>query len=287
MKTTRMECLFCADTYWQIPLPSPQELQSHQKRPCPLFPFLPSFQEKEKEQLLLLLLYEEATFYLFSGAKYSATNLRTFRTLFRDVSQQLLREDYSLYQHSLFVLSLLWYFLSILSIPSDICSLICLAAFFHDVGKLRLPASLLSKSGSLTPTEWGLMKKHPIYGAKLLFTTRETQLGGLMVLHHHERWDGKGYPLGLSGQTIPLGARLIALIDTFAVLISGRPYRKQYTPREAFRELERVAGTQLDPLLVELFCIQSSLDMLTQMQFFFRTLDRDTRYLGNEPALSR
>ena len=123
----------------------------------------------------------------------------------------------------------------------------------HDVGKVGIAESILNKSGPLNPDEWESMKRHVEYGAKLLEPLRGTGRIREMVAHHHEFFDGSGYPAGLTGTQIPLGARIIAIADAYDTITSERTYKKARTPQEAFLELERCGGAQFDPELVRVF----------------------------------
>ena len=126
------------------------------------------------------------------------------------------------------------------------------SALLHDIGKVVLPDYLLLKPGPLTPGEWEAMKKHPLIGERVLATIRECHPCALLVRHHHERWDGKGYPDGLKEEEIPLGARIIALADGLDAMSSERPYREALPPEKVREELEKGRGTQWDPYLVSL-----------------------------------
>jgi putative nucleotidyltransferase with HDIG domain len=126
-------------------------------------------------------------------------------------------------------------------------------ALLHDVGKVAVPAEILHKAGPLTAEEEAVMRRHPRHGYHLV---RDLVFLGPaldVVLSHHERWDGNGYPNGLSGESIPLAARVFAVADTYDAITSDRPYRPARSHRQAVAELRRAAGTQLDPRLVDAF----------------------------------
>jgi HD-GYP domain-containing protein (c-di-GMP phosphodiesterase class II) len=125
------------------------------------------------------------------------------------------------------------------------------AALLHDIGKIGIPYHILNKRDALTTDEFRILKSHPEVGARILQPF--DFLGDLVpiVLHHHERWDGKGYPAGLAGEAIPLGARILAVADTWHSLVSNRPYRTGMDPALAIDELRRCAGAQFDPDIVE------------------------------------
>jgi diguanylate cyclase (GGDEF)-like protein len=128
-----------------------------------------------------------------------------------------------------------------------------LGGMLHDLGKVGIVDSILSKNGPLNPEEWEAMKRHVEYGSKLLEPLRGTESIRQMVAHHHEFFDGSGYPDGLAGEQIPLGARIIAIADAYDTITSERTYKKPRTPEEAFRELERCGGAQFDPELMQKF----------------------------------
>jgi diguanylate cyclase (GGDEF)-like protein/putative nucleotidyltransferase with HDIG domain len=133
--------------------------------------------------------------------------------------------------------------------------LIRLAALLHDIGKVGVPDEILRKPGPLTEDEWIVMRRHPKIGHQIL-----AQAGGKfellshIVVAHHERWDGKGYPYGLSMEAIPLGARILAVVDSFDAMTSDRPYRNALSEQEAQAELQRCAGSQYDSRVVNAFC---------------------------------
>jgi PAS domain S-box-containing protein len=130
-----------------------------------------------------------------------------------------------------------------------------LAAPLHDVGKIGIPDSILLKPGKLTDEEFEIMKTHAALGAKLLTGSGSPvlQMGTIIAESHHERWDGTGYPYGLAGEVIPLVGRIVAVADVFDALTHDRPYKSPWPVEEAFAEIERGAGTQFDPHVVEAF----------------------------------
>jgi len=131
--------------------------------------------------------------------------------------------------------------------------LIRLAARVHDLGKIAVPDSVLHKEGRLTEEEFELMKKHPADGAQILAKFAEYRKGRELVLSHHERIDGRGYPRGLSGEEIPFGARIIAVADAWDAMTSDRPYRAALEQDVALVELLRGRGTQWDGAVVDAF----------------------------------
>jgi len=126
-------------------------------------------------------------------------------------------------------------------------------ALMHDVGKIGVPDAILLKPASLTEEEWAFMRRHPALGCRILAQVPYLRPAARIVLAHHERWDGGGYPRGLKEENIPLGARIFALCDTYDAIISDRPYRKGQSPDAAFAEILRCAGEQFDPKVVEAF----------------------------------
>jgi hypothetical protein len=130
--------------------------------------------------------------------------------------------------------------------------LVRLAGMLNDVGKLALPDELLSKPGPLTDAERLALERHPQIGYQILDSLGADPVA-TWVLHHHERWDGRGYPERLAGERIPLGARILFVADAYEAMTSDQAWRPRLTGEEALRELERCAGTQFDPAVVAAF----------------------------------
>ncbi len=128
-----------------------------------------------------------------------------------------------------------------------------LSALFHDIGKIGTPDAVLNKPSRLNEDEFQIMKQHPTNSYKVLKEFEQFQTIALNARHHHERYDGRGYPDQLKGDEIPLGARIILICDTFDAMTSTRPYRKGLPYETAFEELLEFSGSQFDPLLVKKF----------------------------------
>lgn len=135
------------------------------------------------------------------------------------------------------------------------CSLadIEVTALLHDIGKIGIPDAILNKPARLTDEEYSLMKKHPEYGWLVLRKIPGLESASLMILHHHENYDGTGYPGGLKGEEIPIGSRIVSVIDAFDAMVSMRPYRAGLPFEEAERRLLQAAGTQFDPGVLKSF----------------------------------
>ena len=145
---------------------------------------------------------------------------------------------------------------------------VILAAPLHDIGKIKIPDGILNKPAKLTDNEYEIIKKHTIYGGNIIKKTiyslenkDYSDVAYNIARHHHERWDGTGYPDALKGEDIPLEARIMALADVYDALISDRVYKKAFSKEEALRIIEDGKGTQFDPFLVDLFieCVNEGL----------------------------
>lgn len=124
-------------------------------------------------------------------------------------------------------------------------------SLLHDVGKLAVPAVILAKPGPLSPSELAEVRRHPAAGAVLVSTLPAARRALPSILHHHERWDGTGYPGRIAGDAIPAEARLVCIADAYDAMTSHRPYRATLSIRAALEELRVCAGTQFDPVIAE------------------------------------
>jgi HD-GYP domain-containing protein (c-di-GMP phosphodiesterase class II) len=127
------------------------------------------------------------------------------------------------------------------------------AAELHDVGKMAIPDAILEKTGPLDDPEWTFMRRHTIIGERILLAAPALRAAARLVRASHERWDGRGYPDGLAGEDIPLGARVVAACDAYHAMTTDRPHRSRQSRSEALAELYRCAGTQFDPEVVDAF----------------------------------
>jgi len=127
------------------------------------------------------------------------------------------------------------------------------AALLHDIGKIGIPDVILNKPAKLTDEEYSVMKKHPEYGWAVMRNVPGMERASLMILHHHEAYDGRGYPAGLRGEEIPIGSRIVSVIDAFDAMVSSRPYREGMPYAEAGRRLLEAKGKQFDAGVVERF----------------------------------
>jgi len=140
-----------------------------------------------------------------------------------------------------------------LGLPVSTLADIETAALLHDIGKIGIPDAILNKPSRLSEEEYDRMKKHPEYGWAVLRQIPGMDRASLLVLHHHERFDGKGYPGGLQGQEIPIGSRIVSVIDAFDAMVSSRPYRRGLPIEEAERRLLAASGSQFDPIVIAKF----------------------------------
>ena len=140
-----------------------------------------------------------------------------------------------------------------LGLPQSEIERIRVASLLHDLGKLAIPEAILTKPGELDDPEWRIVSEHPKIGQVILEQAGALRDAATIVLHHHEWFDGRGYPYGLAGEEIPVGARIVAIADAYEAMVAGRPYRDAITHEAALDELRRHSGMQFDPELVQRF----------------------------------
>ncbi len=168
--------------------------------------------------------------------------------------KQLKRKCPSSYQHCLRVSAIARHFANTLPICGKEKDLLVRGCYLHDIGKLFIPSAILKRQGKLSEQEWSIMRQHPscggtVVGGNSVISSRIVEI----VMYHHERWDGRGYPEGRSGQEIPYFARICAVIDAFDSMMSNRCYRSSQSFADTITELRAGSGSQFDPDLVEPF----------------------------------
>lgn len=140
-----------------------------------------------------------------------------------------------------------------IGLPEKEINILEYAATLHDIGKIGIPDEILNKPSPLTQEEFEIIKKHVNISEEIISPIEFLQEAVPIIYHHHERYDGKGYPLGLKGEEIPIGARILCVVDAFEAMVTDRPYRKALSIKEAVEELKRWSGIQFDPKIVEIF----------------------------------
>jgi putative nucleotidyltransferase with HDIG domain len=177
----------------------------------------------------------------------------SYRITLKALVQALETRDFETHGHSERVVTFSLRLAHELGLDKDALRNLELGALLHDIGKIGVPDAILRKPAALNEDEWNKMKLHPQHGQKILRNIAFLEKAARLVAQHHEKWDGSGYPYGLRGEDIEIGARIFAVVDAFDAMISDRVYRRGRPYRDALEELERCAGTQFDPLIVEAF----------------------------------
>ncbi len=186
-------------------------------------------------------------------ARQQLARQRTFVGMIRSLVAALDARDMYTGDHSFHVSKIAVAIARAMGLSMTMIDEVQLTSLLHDVGKIGIPDGVLNKPGPLTPEEWVIMKRHSVFGYKILGPAPISKEVKLAVRHSHERWDGKGYPDGLSGQQIPLAARVVAVVDAYTAITTDRPYRQAQRPEKAMEEIKRCAGTQFDPKVVDAF----------------------------------
>jgi HD-GYP domain-containing protein (c-di-GMP phosphodiesterase class II) len=204
--------------------------------------------------LVLPALLGEAIFLALLSQRQLSRSQREGRAVIESLHLALLERDPYTHYHSVRVTQYVAMMLDQLpSLSPDAKATILNAARIHDLGKVAIPDQALGKAGKLTQADWALMQRHPQIGEDIVRPLHEYRESATLVRHHHERWDGTGYPDGLAGHAIPFGSRVIAVADAFDAMTSDRVYRPALPVSVALDELRRQAGRQFDPAIVRLF----------------------------------
>jgi response regulator RpfG family c-di-GMP phosphodiesterase len=177
----------------------------------------------------------------------------SYRITLKALVQALETRDFETHGHSERVVTFSLRLGYELGLDKDALRDLELGALLHDIGKIGVPDAILRKPAALNEEEWYKMRLHPIHGQRILRNIPFLEGAARVVSQHHEKWDGTGYPVGLRGAEIDIGARIFAVVDAFDAMISNRVYRRGRSYEDALAELERCAGTQFDPEIVEAF----------------------------------
>jgi HD-GYP domain-containing protein (c-di-GMP phosphodiesterase class II) len=189
----------------------------------------------------------------------SRTERRRFKATVEALCAALSARDGYTGEHSAETLELVRSVTDQLELPIDQVETIADVALLHDIGKIGIPNEVLHEPGKLNDAQWEIMKQHPVIGERIVARIPGLESVAQAIRHEHERWDGKGYPDGLKGDTIPLASRIVLVCDAFHAMTSNRPYREAMPVEDARAELVRHAGTQFDPVIVG--ALLSSLDI--------------------------
>ena len=180
-------------------------------------------------------------------ALHTASHLMQYHDLIESIVAALDARDAYTASHSDRVADMVLVLAAALGLDEDETTRIHMAAHLHDIGKIAVPDSVLRKAGPLTRPEWEEMRRHPVTGYEILRKIDDFKEIAILVRHHHERWDGRGYPDGLSGHDIPPGSRVIAVADSIDAMMSSRSYRPAMTSAACRREIEKNSGIMYDP----------------------------------------
>lgn len=220
-----------------------------------LFSLTPGFTFTDQQSRALYILTAKGASAIENANLYKNTQQYYLQTI-KSFAHALEAKDQYTHGHSQQVTRYAEVLAKGLQLDPQRLNLLFQAAMLHDIGKIGISETILNKAGKLTEEEYLIVKKHPVTGKHILAPITSLAAIVPVVYHHHERWDGAGYPDGLKGQEIPLLARILAVADAFDAMTSSRAYRQAMDSSEAFQELELYAGSQFDPELVEVFCRQ-------------------------------
>jgi putative nucleotidyltransferase with HDIG domain len=207
----------------------------------------------DQSRLALLSVIEDQKFTQDALTKLTKELMVAYDSTLKGWSNALELRERETAGHSKRVVKLTLELAKRLNIPSDQLIHVERGALLHDIGKMGIPDSILSKPGPLTEEEWIVMRLHPTYAYRLLSEIEYLKPTLDIPYSHHERWDGSGYPQGLSGENIPLAARIFSVIDVWDALASDRPYRPAWEEKEIIKYLKNQSGKQFDPQVLEAF----------------------------------
>ena len=190
----------------------------------------------------------------FYYALQNSARVRQFYSqLIRSLSDSLDLREHETAGHTRRIAVLARHLGRMLGLDSNALESVYVAGLMHDLGKIGMPDHVLLKPEQLTDEEWAIARRHPAEGARLLEPYEHLRGVAEIVRHHHERYDGTGYPDGLEGEAIPLGARIVSVVDAFDAMYFGRPYRSARSWEEVREEVSRARGGQFDPQVTEVF----------------------------------
>lgn len=195
------------------------------------------------------------------AALHTASHLMQYHDLIESIVAAMDARDAYTAKHSDRVADMVLVLAAALDLSEDETTLLHMAAHLHDIGKIAVPDSVLRKAGPLTSPEWEEMRRHPVTGYEILRKVDDFKEIAVLVRHHHERWDGRGYPDGLSGDQIPISAQVVAMADVYDALVSKRVYKDAYAPDVAVQMILHGDCGAFNPLL---------LDCLTDLQDTFK-----------------
>ena len=194
-------------------------------------------------------------------ALHNTSHLMQYHDLIESIVAAMDARDAYTAKHSDRVADMVLVLATALDLSEDETTLLHMAAHLHDIGKIAVPDSVLRKAGPLTNPEWEEMRRHPVTGYEILRKVDDFKEIAMLVRHHHERWDGRGYPDGLRGDQIPISAQVVAMADVYDALVSKRVYKDAYAPDVAVQMILHGDCGAFNPLL---------LDCLTDLQDTFK-----------------
>ncbi len=219
---------------------------------CNLFQYI--LKPFDPEQLCMIVESGIKKYELSSSKTQIVQDLsELFYKTIKSIAQALDAKDEYTHGHSMRVTLYSLALGKALNLPEEMLEEIETAGLLHDIGKIAIPEKILLKPGKLTNEEFQIIKSHPVLGTKLVDKIDRLKRISIWLKHHHERYDGNGYPEGLKGEQIPIISRIITLGDTYDAMTSSRSYRQALSHQEAIAEIQRCSGTQFDPNLAELF----------------------------------